>query len=493
MPLQIRRGTEAEKDLMTQPLAPGELLYTTDGQRLYIGNGVRAGANLIPVTGYTNEDAQDAAASMLTSGVHTGITFTYGITQDAAGRIDAAIDLSNYNSVISGDLRGSVFADDSTLNGIPLIDGTNGKINLNGTINDDVIPDSSETYDLGSGSFRFKDLWLSGNSIYLGDAVITTSGSAVNLPAGSLVDGVPIGSGSGNGVVDGSDYRINIVGDDSSIIVDFFNYRVTAAGGFIGNVDGNLDGNVTGDVSGNLTGNVIGEVLNQSNATLVSGISKILSNTDLTITSNVLSSNIADTLIGTTINVGSPSDLASTSLLLTMVDSQPSTVVRSIGGDSPVAISKMSFSAYGTEFDTPTRLLAGDYVGGFGFGGFEPTVSNDLPIGLMLFRVDPNATPSATNLNGKLEILVDGGTSGLDPKYLTFDSKGWLAINQQSAQATLDINGFAKLAILTAAPASPTAGMIAIADGTTWNPVSNGKQSVVAYLGSAWVLLAAAA
>ena len=51
---------------------------------------------------------------------------------------------------------------------------------------------------------------------------------------------------------------------------------------------------------------------------------------------------------------------------------------------------------------------------------------------------------------------------------------------------------FAKLAVLTAEPTSPAAGMIAIADGATWDPsgANPTKQQAVIYLGTAWVQIA---
>lgn len=120
MPLQIRRGTDAERLNMTQPLASGELLYVTNTQRIYVGDNSTLGG--VAVTGYTNEDAQDAAAGLFSNGTHTGISFTYN---DALNRIDAAVDLSAFNGPIVADsVIGSVFADDSTL----LVDGVSGRI-----------------------------------------------------------------------------------------------------------------------------------------------------------------------------------------------------------------------------------------------------------------------------------------------------------------------------------------------------------------------------
>jgi hypothetical protein len=53
-----------------------------------------------------------------------------------------------------------------------------------------LIPDSNEARDLGSIDNRWRDLYLSSSSIYLGSALITADISgAVNLPAGSTVGG----------------------------------------------------------------------------------------------------------------------------------------------------------------------------------------------------------------------------------------------------------------------------------------------------------------
>lgn len=128
MPLQIRRGTNAERLDMAQPLAQGELLYVSDGERLYIGNGTTIGGVL--VTGYNDNDAKDAAASIFTSGSHNGIDFTYNTT---ANTISATVDLSNYTGVLRADaFKGSLFADDgSTLDSEPLVDAITGTFNGN--------------------------------------------------------------------------------------------------------------------------------------------------------------------------------------------------------------------------------------------------------------------------------------------------------------------------------------------------------------------------
>ena len=76
MSLRIRRGTDLERS--TQLFDQGEIVYTTDTQRLYIGDGSTLGG--IAATGFTTAEAQDAAASIFAGGSHSGITFTYNPT-----------------------------------------------------------------------------------------------------------------------------------------------------------------------------------------------------------------------------------------------------------------------------------------------------------------------------------------------------------------------------------------------------------------------------
>jgi hypothetical protein len=53
-----------------------------------------------------------------------------------------------------------------------------------------LIPDTDSVRDLGSSSRRWRDIYLSGSSIYLGPAIITSNLSGhVNLPSGSTVGG----------------------------------------------------------------------------------------------------------------------------------------------------------------------------------------------------------------------------------------------------------------------------------------------------------------
>jgi hypothetical protein len=113
MPLQIRRGTEAERIAMVPKLANGELLWITDAKKLYIGDGTLASSALVPVTGFSTEDAQDAAALLFTTTpTHSGISFTY---DDFAGKLTATVNLADYNGTIkASSFNGTLVANDSS-------------------------------------------------------------------------------------------------------------------------------------------------------------------------------------------------------------------------------------------------------------------------------------------------------------------------------------------------------------------------------------------
>ena len=255
MPLQIRRGSTADRNSIV-PLV-GELVFDTTTGAVYIGDGTTAGG--LPVTEFSVEDAKNTTVGLfLGSGgsdntIHSGITFQY-----AGNRLIATVaqDLSNYIGLIVADqgFKGNLWADDSGLivntetktiygtlqgdvvgsvfadNSVRLVDGVNSTINLDGTVKGDIVPDADSVYDLGSSSNKFKDLYLSGSSLYLGNAVITATGSAVNLPAGSTVNGSVIGTLEG-------DLTGSVFADNSTVMINGPEASV------------NLDGTIKGDVT----------------------------------------------------------------------------------------------------------------------------------------------------------------------------------------------------------------------------------------------------
>ena len=192
MPLQVRRGTRADRDdLVTSyvPLATGEPLWCTDTGDLFIGDGITPGGVQV------NEEP--------------------------------ILDLTTYTGVIGN---------------TEFINVGEQFINLNGTIQTDIVPDPSvspESLNIGALERRFNKIWVGGNGIAIGESLIVNNGTAIQLPFDSTVGGQPIATGQG--INPGDTYTISIGSDDSTLIVDHINSRFT----------GTLRGDVTtllGDV-----------------------------------------------------------------------------------------------------------------------------------------------------------------------------------------------------------------------------------------------------
>lgn len=237
MPLQIRRGTEEERENLVTPPADGELLWVTNDRKLYIGNGTTLAKDLVPVTGFDDDDAQDAIGDLFAAGTHGNITFVY---DNVGNSLSATVELDEYvgtigatsvNAQILGALVGG--------NNFVLFDNTANEINLDGIVASSIVPTNNDVFDLGAEAVKFRDIHLS-NSVRIGSAAITTTGDSINLPAGSTLGGIPLGTGD---LVEGSNYRINIVAEDSSLLVDSVNG--TLRGNVVSPVDDNIIINVT--------------------------------------------------------------------------------------------------------------------------------------------------------------------------------------------------------------------------------------------------------
>ena len=203
MSLRIRRGTNSQRTGITFDL--GEIVYTTDTQKLYIGDGVTAGGkNLLETSAgngftfnpttqqidfaignlnlntaqvsessnlyFTTERAQDAVGAALVAGnaFNTGVTFTY---DDANNRITAVATGSAGLTTVSSDTNPSLGGNLST-----------GAFNIsgNGSITAGTITATNLGGNLSTGAFN-----ISGTGSITAGTITATTGLGENLPLNS--------------------------------------------------------------------------------------------------------------------------------------------------------------------------------------------------------------------------------------------------------------------------------------------------------------------
>ena len=153
MALQIRRGLQAS--LPASP-AEGELLYATDTGNLYIGvSGTPTIVNSGGGGGGGATAISDLTDVYNISGITNGQALLWNTTNSRfeAGSIPAGYADSDVQTFLGG-----------------------------GTLAGHIIPATDVTYDLGSSTNKFRDLYLSGNTITLGASTISTgAGGEINL------------------------------------------------------------------------------------------------------------------------------------------------------------------------------------------------------------------------------------------------------------------------------------------------------------------------
>ena len=358
MPLQIRRGTQAERDGLVADniaLAVGEPLWTTDEGNLYVGDGVTPGGILV------------------NTAVET--------------------DLSAYVGNIGG-IEKDPIGDPGITSPFITLDGSTVTIDLDRQISTSITPKDNGIFSLGEDDFRFRQLFVSDFGIEIGEATITSSGTFVQLPEGSTVGGVEIGTGGG--VVEGESYKINIVGDDDSTIVDSELSIVTASGGFFGD----------------LTGSIIGD----DDTILVDATNLKLQTQNLEMSDNQIISNNGFVSIGTdtdpqTLNIYSGNNSA-------FIDGYG---ITDDSGESPwVSL----YISRGT-VDLPETVESGDILSGiliFGHDGDDYSRSVTIA-----GRVDNNGTVTSNSVPGEFLVIVRSSINAGDSEFLSFNSKGTLS------------------------------------------------------------------
>ena len=334
----------------------------------------------------------------------------------------------------------------------------------------------------------------------LGDINITGS-IAVSGSVTGDVNGDVIGSLVGD--VYGNLIGGSVFGSDSSVLVDSITNKITGnlTGNVIGingdivldnslqipvlygTVSGTVIGNVIGDVEGAVLGDLQGSVFGDDSSVLVDSINNVLSNGTIRIE-------------GTIIRCASSIDLRSTvnsgTAVAVSLNSTSTTQGALLSGAA--GIQRFDLVTYGSDKEDPVDIVSGDIFGSIGFTAIQASTSAE-SVSIIGVQADPNGQTTPTHIATKFFVVTQPDTEskvGLGQfPFLTFDSFGRLAVNQENAQATCDINGIMRLAPQNGAPSTPVEGMIAIADRENWDPASvgSGNSYPVYFDGQTWIKL----
>ena len=372
MALRIRRGTEADRQLLTgQDPAVGEPIFVTDTNKLYIGKSGTTGGQIINPDQALN-DLSNVNCPTPTNGqalvVNTaqnkwinGAVQTINSIGDIAD-VDITTAAPTVNQVLKWD--GSKF--------IPAND-----------IDTQIALASASIDDLGDVSTSGVDAPSNGQ------VLAWNAGAAQFKPINPVFNQTGTFDGTFEGTMKGT-----LVGDDSTILVDGITNTIKLDNGQIF-----FDGVQIKLLAGN---------------------------------NNLKFGEVTD-------NVGPTFQLYNTD------KSQPIEII-SVGGTGN-DFSKFQFNVKDNSLQTPVTFTAGDSLAGISWNGWDTNNSKYIPSAQMYGKVSTSAgSVAADTVKGTLVFATNDGTASAPSlKFMEFTSDGRLSINSQTANATLDVNGNAKI------------------------------------------------
>jgi hypothetical protein len=239
MALRLRRGTDTQRLLITP--AEGELVYTTDTQRLYVGDGVTSGGILVNTTstssvGELNDvditsetpatgdvlkwngtqfaPAPDVGEGLIDYVIVPGSDYQINIvSQDSTRMVDGD------NNRLNGDLYGKVYGDswdDISNEKVIEINGRQGKLDIISDTDVLIVNHNNANYYDSTGSLLIDG----GLRAFVGDVDGDLRGSMYDANLNKLIDNV-----AGLATLD---LKGSVFGDDSTLLVDSVNSVIGA-------------------------------------------------------------------------------------------------------------------------------------------------------------------------------------------------------------------------------------------------------------------------
>lgn len=200
MALRLRRGTDAERGTVT-PLS-GELIYTTDTNKVYVGDGTTVGGNLV---------GPPAASA-------------YDLVNDTTPQLGGNLDLNGSDITGTGNINitGTITATGS----INLGDGAEDNVFVGGQLTSSLTPNTDSAHDIGSAALRWRNGFFNGlsvdgviNALSINGAILSDDSTIAFDPSTGLFIGTTFIGNTFRGALDG-DVVGSLFRNDSSIVVD---------------------------------------------------------------------------------------------------------------------------------------------------------------------------------------------------------------------------------------------------------------------------------
>ena len=372
MALRIRRGTEADRQLLTgQDPAVGEPIFVTDTNKLYIGkSGVTGGQIINPDKALT--DLSNVDCPTPTNG--QALVFNTAQNKWINGSVQT---ITSIGDIADVDITTTPPTSNQVLkwNGSAFVPADD--------VDTQIALASASIDDLG-------DVSTSGVDAPSNGQVLAWNASAAQFKP---INPVFNQTGSFDGTFEGT-MKGTLVGDDSTILVDGITNTIKLDNGNI-----EFDANQIRLLAGN---NLLkfGEVTDSVGPTFQ------IYNTD---------------------------------------KSQPQEIF-AVGGTGN-DFSKFTFNVKDNSLQTPVQFSAGDSLAGISWNGWDTNNSKYVPSAQLFTKVSTSAgSVAADTVKGTLVFVTNDGTASAPSlKYMEFTSDGKLSINSQTANATLDVNGNAKI------------------------------------------------
>ena len=372
MALRIRRGTEADRQLLTgQDPAVGEPIFVTDTNKLYIGKSGTTGGQIINPDQALN-DLSNVNCPTPTNG--QALVFNTAQNKWINGAVQT---INSIGDIADVDITTAA----PTVNQVLKWDGT--KFIPANDLDTQIALASASIDDLGDVSTSGVDAPSNGQ------VLAWNAGAAQFKPINPVLNQTGTFDGTFEGTMKGT-----LVGDDSTILVDGITNTIKLDNGQIF-----FDGVQIKLLAGN---------------------------------NNLKFGEVTD-------NVGPTFQLYNTD------KSQPIEII-SVGGTGN-DFSKFQFNVKDNSLQTPVTFTAGDSLAGIPWNGWDTNNSKYIPSAQMYGKVSTSAgSVAADTVKGTLVFATNDGTASAPSlKFMEFTSDGRLSINSQTANATLDVNGNAKI------------------------------------------------